>query len=140
MQSWAWGTSIPGCCMRLMPLAVMQLWRESLCKACAAGNDNFHACLNLQEYNPYDLVVVERNQVDPYFHFVVTQMGVTHMWGGVAYDLTPHHEWIRDAELFSILKKIVLFKKYILFQVRQCTLLLPLGNHGAAVMNATPTY
>jgi len=45
------------------------------------------------------------------------QMGVTHMWGGVASELSPHHEWIRSAELFAILKKLVFFKKQRLFLV-----------------------
>lgn len=69
----------------------------------------------MQDYDPYDLVVVDRADVEPSFFYVLTQTGVTHMWGGVAYDLTPHHEWIRDAELFAVLKKLVLFKKRPLF-------------------------
>jgi len=47
------------------------------------------------------------------------QMGVTHMWNGVAIELVPHHEWIRNAELFAILKKLVFFKKQRLFLVSQ---------------------
>lgn len=39
------------------------------------------------------------------------------MWNGIAYDLTPHHEWIRDAELFSVLKRLVMFAKRPLFMV-----------------------
>jgi len=65
-------------------------------------------------------------------------MGVTHMWGGKAYELCPHHEWVRNAEMFSILKKrSVLFSKGTLLLVgggRGCSLVgfkgacfLPLG-------------
>ncbi len=75
------------------------------------------ACL-LQAYNPYDLVVQAPEGVDRSFFFLITQSGVTHMWGGVAYELVPHHEWIRDAELFAVLKKLVLFGKHELFKVR----------------------
>ncbi len=71
----------------------------------------------MQEYNPYDLVIVDQTKVDLYFHYIMTQTGVTHMWGGAAYELTPHHEWVRDSEIFCILKKLVMFKKYLLFQV-----------------------
>lgn len=39
------------------------------------------------------------------------------MWGGQAYELVRHHEWIRNAEMFSILKKLVFFNKQTLFLV-----------------------
>eukprot|EP00798_Chlamydomonas_sp_ICE-L_P030125 gene30125-35105_t len=71
--------------------------------------------VNLREYNPYNLVIVERNQVYPHFHFVMSQTGVTHMWGGLAYELVPHHQWYREAQIFSILKRLVIFKKNELF-------------------------
>ncbi|KAJ9507154.1 hypothetical protein QJQ45_004843 [Haematococcus lacustris] len=66
-------------------------------------------------YNPYDLVVVKKADVDPHYFYTITQTGVTHMWGGLVYELVPHYEWIRDAELYSVLKKLVLFAKRPLF-------------------------
>lgn len=44
-------------------------------------------------------------------------MGVTHMWGGVAIELVAHHEWIRNAEMYAVLKKLVFFGKQRLFLV-----------------------
>lgn len=73
---------------------------------------------DLQVYNPYDLVVVKKADVDPHYFYTITQTGVTHMWGGLVYELVPHYEWIRDAELYSVLKKLVLFAKRPLFTVR----------------------
>ena len=32
-----------------------------------------------QDYNPYDLVVVDPARADPASHFIITQSGVTHM-------------------------------------------------------------
>lgn len=72
-----------------------------------------------QEYNPYDLEVVDQARVDPNFFFIFTQTGVTHMWGGIAYELTPYHEWVRQREIFEVLKKLVMFKSYLVFEVRQ---------------------
>ena len=37
---------------------------------------------------------------------------------GSAYELIPHHEWVRDHSVFSVLKKLVMFKKRALFEVR----------------------
>ncbi len=96
-----------------------------------------------QAYNPYDLVVLSPDSVDRSFFFIVTQSGVTHMWGGVAYELVPHHVWIRDAELFAVLKKLVLFKKHALFTVGEdalsahthapCILHVRISAHGCFV-------
>ena len=35
---------------------------------------------------------------------------------GMAYELVPHHEWVRDAQVFHILKKLVVFKKSLIFR------------------------
>jgi hypothetical protein len=40
------------------------------------------------------------------------------VWGGVAYELLPHSVWVRDAELFAILKRRLFFSKYQLFKAR----------------------
>ncbi len=48
------------------------------------------------------------------------QMGVTHMWGGMAYELSPHHEWARCRNIFNVLKKLVLFKKHRMWLVGVC--------------------
>ncbi|KXZ44406.1 hypothetical protein GPECTOR_68g377 [Gonium pectorale] len=63
-----------------------------------------------KEYNPYDLLVVDRSQVDPRHHYVLTQSGVTQMLGGHAQDLQPFHAWQRDRNLFTVLRKLVFFK------------------------------
>ncbi|GAX79832.1 hypothetical protein CEUSTIGMA_g7272.t1 [Chlamydomonas eustigma] len=67
------------------------------------------------DYNPYDLVVVEPTQADPSSHFLISQQGVTHMRDGQAYELVPHYEWVRNQGVFSVLKKLVMFKKRALF-------------------------
>eukprot|EP00967_Tisochrysis_lutea_P013616 scaffold15232_cov19-Tisochrysis_lutea.AAC.1 len=70
------------------------------------------------------------------------QMGVTHMWNGVAHELIPHHEWIRNAELFAILKKLVFFKKQRLFLVgasdSSCHSVLKPGNNHCELCPAFP--
>ena len=49
--------------------------------------------------------------------YLCLQTGVTHVWGGVAYELVPHHQWFRDCEMFSVLKKLTMFRMSELFQV-----------------------
>ncbi|GFR50873.1 hypothetical protein Agub_g13161, partial [Astrephomene gubernaculifera] len=68
------------------------------------------------EYNPYDLVVVDRARVDPRHHYVLTQSGVTQMLGGTAQELQPFHAWQRDRNLFTVLRKLVFFKHNEVFQ------------------------
>lgn len=38
---------------------------------------------------------------------------------GVAYEMLPHHQWMRDKTLFNVLTKLMFFKKYWLFMVRR---------------------
>ena len=70
------------------------------------------------EYNPYDLLVVDRSRVDPRHHYLLTQSGVTQMLGGHAQELQPFHAWQRERDMFTILRKLVFFKHNYMFQVR----------------------
>ncbi|KAG1670008.1 hypothetical protein FOA52_011164 [Chlamydomonas sp. UWO 241] len=68
------------------------------------------------EYNPYDLLVVAEAQINPAFYFILSQTGVTMMWDGTAYEQTSHSDWMRDRKMFELWKKLVMFKRYYVFQ------------------------
>lgn len=70
------------------------------------------------EYNPYSLVVVDRTRADPRHHYIMTQSGtVTHMLGGQLQELLSFHAWQRERDLFTVLRKLVFFKRNELCQV-----------------------
>eukprot|EP00955_Chlamydomonas_euryale_P020976 222402-Chlamydomonas_euryale.AAC.2 len=46
------------------------------------------------------------------------------MWDGVVHEFVPHHIWVRDREIFEILKKLAMFKQYHTFQLPGHTKLL----------------
>ncbi|MEW5297331.1 MAG: hypothetical protein WDW36_000547 [Sanguina aurantia] len=68
-----------------------------------------------QPYNPYDLRVVPKSRADPEHHFIMSQTGTTQMRHGTARELLPHHQWVREMSLFTLLRRLVFFRKHDLF-------------------------
>eukprot|EP00795_Rhopilema_esculentum_P014239 gene14239-5264_t len=70
--------------------------------------------LNLKEskqYNPYDLVVVSKNKLNPE-HFVISVFGVLHVKPGGESELVSLGQWFREAIVFRTIQKIDFFKNF----------------------------
>lgn len=67
---------------------------------------------NSSVYNPYDLVVVDAQAIEPE-HFIISSSGMCHIRaddGGNT--VSPLHVWLSEVRLFRLLKQMTFFKKF----------------------------
>ncbi len=60
---------------------------------------------------PYDLTVVPKTKIEPE-HFVMSKFGIICVIPDEASDMQTFSEWLREASMFMLLRKIPLFKNY----------------------------
>ena len=63
-------------------------------------------------FRPFDLVVVNRNEIDPEY-FTMSSSGVVHIQPGQPSQFTPLEQWWRRSSLFNTLRSIPFFKTYM---------------------------
>lgn len=68
---------------------------------------------NSTPWNPYSLVVVPKMHASPE-HFVISKFGILHIYPDGDCDLQNFAEWLQEASLFTMLRKIPFFRLCIL--------------------------
>ena len=64
-------------------------------------------------WNPYSLTVVSKTRADPE-HYVISKFGILHVQSDGSADLQNFAEWLREAGLFLLCRKIPFFRQYLL--------------------------
>ena len=67
-----------------------------------------------EHYAPYELEVLPAAPAGTAHYFTVTPTGVTLHAKGQPAELTPMTQWLRERELFGLLRSIPFFRQYIL--------------------------
>ena len=64
------------------------------------------------DFRPYDLVVVDRTEIEPE-HFTMSASGVVQIQPGMPSQFTPLGQWWRRSSLFNTLRSIPFFKNFL---------------------------
>ena len=67
---------------------------------------------NRSKWNPYDLTIVSKTKVNPE-HFVISKFGVLRVYPNETSDFQSFADWLREAGLYTILRKIPFLKHYL---------------------------
>eukprot|EP00775_Hariotina_reticulata_P006043 gene6043-6281_t len=90
-------------------------------------------------YDPYDLIAVPQTAAHQQLHFIVSYKGVVTVSSGGSTEITPHAEWLRQAELFAAFqtwRSNALQQRFRTRQARLGSLLLTQQEGVAAALQA----
>ncbi|KAG5501858.1 hypothetical protein JKF63_04128 [Porcisia hertigi] len=67
------------------------------------------------DFRPYDLVTTKKGYEDPEHH-ILSATGIVHVRPGQPSDVMTLADWVKEASLFNILRKIPFFKNFLLYK------------------------
>lgn len=67
---------------------------------------------NRDKWNPYDLTIVSKTKVNSE-HFVISKFGVLRVFPDETSDFQSFADWLREASLYTLLRKIPFLKHYL---------------------------